>query len=61
MSTETQTSTLDAMMAQYQKNTAPKQQKSADAFKFDENLYFSHMLKDGENSVIATLDFSHNL
>lgn len=55
MSTETQTSTLDAMMAQYQKNTAPKTQKSADAFKFDEKLYFSHMLKDGQTSATKTI------
>jgi hypothetical protein len=55
MSTETQTSTLDAMMAQYQKNTAPKTQKSADAFKYDEKLYFSHMLKDGETSATKTI------
>lgn len=55
MSTETQTSALDAMLAQYQKNTAPKQPRNTESFKFDEKLYFSHMLKDGQTSATKTI------
>lgn len=57
MSTQTQTTSplLAAMMEQYQKNSKPHYEKKTTEFKFDENQYFSHMLKDGETSATKTV------